>query len=334
MNLRGLLSLARSFAIVRLAGGRAPVFASWAITDRCDRRCRYCRVWKRPSREIGVTDGLRILEGLVQAGLVKLGITGGEPLLRDDLEEILRGCAGLGLKVHLNTSGFLVGRLERVVGLVESVTLSLDGGRDVHDRLRGHGAYDAVEAAARVVTASGRSLQVTAVLTRKNLHDVQAVLDFCSRHGATASFHPVYAGNRLWPASTCPLSADGDEYREVFGMLADLKRRGDTRIRDSLAVLRHLRRWPGPARIPCFAGRLFLRITPEGEFVACSWRISGTDACVTEPAVDPLERGVGEALSGLRCQGCDGCFNPSVAELNLAAAGHPDAVTNLLLRRG
>ncbi len=327
MRVREAVALAAAVARVRLLGRRVPVFVSWAATYRCSRRCRYCRVWETPSSEMDTHTALRRVEALRAQGARHLSVTGGEPLLCEDLDHVLRRCATLGMRTSINTHGDLLPERPEVLEWLDTVTLSLDGDRAVHDALRGAGAFDDVLAAAELVHSHGRHLQVTMVLTNENADQVDAVLDLCRRLGATASFHPVYSDSLLWPDTHAPLQLAAAENAGVFAHLARVKRAEPELIRDSILSLRHLAHWPQDTAVPCVAGRLFLRMTPDGDLLACGWKQSTGSV---ERPVRPAEDSVAEAVAGLHCEPCRQCWNPGVVDLNAAACGRPDPILERL----
>lgn len=67
-----------------------PFYASFKITHRCHFRCRFCNVWMEKTRDVSTEEAFRILDNLGTSSVFLLTIEGGEPLLREDLGEILR----------------------------------------------------------------------------------------------------------------------------------------------------------------------------------------------------------------------------------------------------
>lgn len=126
---------------------RFPFKCSFAITYRCNMRCKMCNIWKKQEREeLGMEEIESFFEKAPYFSWV--GITGGEPFLRDDIVDMVgaivrrsrRLCA-----VHIATNGFLAARIqsavdtirERYRGLKLVFTVSIDGPPGVHDFIRG-----------------------------------------------------------------------------------------------------------------------------------------------------------------------------------------------------
>ena len=89
-----------------------PVVATLVVTENCNGRCLTCNYWKKQSTdELSLDEIFHVLTELRSLGVRGISITGGEPLLRKDLPEIVRACSSLGLtEVQLLTNGLLLER--------------------------------------------------------------------------------------------------------------------------------------------------------------------------------------------------------------------------------
>jgi MoaA/NifB/PqqE/SkfB family radical SAM enzyme len=131
--------LALAILKIKITRKCRPLIASWSITYRCNKKCKYCVVHKRKERELGTKQCLRLINILKKKGTRILTITGGEPTLRRDLPIILRYAKSKGLSLFLNTNG--TGFNKELALLVDRVSLSLDGPESTNDYVRGKGAY-------------------------------------------------------------------------------------------------------------------------------------------------------------------------------------------------
>ena len=144
------------------------------VTTRCNSSCSHCFVRARgPQRSSLALDAVKtMVEEGYEAGYRHLHLTGGEPLLWEGLLDVFDYAFGLGYRTaFLNTNGtLLTGKISRHLAAYDGLTISisLQGPRRFHDRLRGKGSYDralkgthrALEAglAVHVFTPVGRSL--------------------------------------------------------------------------------------------------------------------------------------------------------------------------------
>ncbi|MGH7162508.1 MAG: radical SAM protein, partial [Planctomycetota bacterium] len=168
-------------------GPPRPLLGTLIVTYRCDLSCGMCDLPLRGHRggEMDTAGLCGVLDAMRDLGVLGVGITGGEPLLRKDLFAVAAHGARRGLLVHLNTNGSLVdGEAARRLADagVASVNVSLDGpDAETHDRLRGRpGSFRRVlRAAARLAALPGRGYRValTCALGEANAEGAPALLE-------------------------------------------------------------------------------------------------------------------------------------------------------------
>ncbi|MEE8106584.1 MAG: radical SAM protein [Planctomycetota bacterium] len=169
-----------------IRGEDQPLLGTLIVTYRCDLDCEMCDLPLRGDRKRELdTAGFRdVLDGFADLGVLGVGITGGEPLLREDLPELVAHGTRRGLLMHINTNGTLLDD-SRVRALadagVASFNISLDGpDAETHDRLRGRtGSFQRVlRAAARLIALPDRAYRValTCALGEDNVSSVPALL--------------------------------------------------------------------------------------------------------------------------------------------------------------
>lgn len=118
------------------------------LHSRCNCRCMMCDIWKRSeSNELSASVLARHRESLRALKVRWVVLSGGEPLMNSGFERICEFLRSEGIRITLLTAGLsLQKRAEDVACNVNDVIVSLDGPRDVHDRIRGiHGAYDLLQ---------------------------------------------------------------------------------------------------------------------------------------------------------------------------------------------
>lgn len=167
------------------------------LTQSCNNRCSYCyTVWGAPELQYGerchgemsTTEVKEIIATLQdEAPVENIALSGGEPLLREDLPEILRFIRDRGIASVVITNGTLLSR-ERVtatmVGGTYEVTL-LSHRREVHDRLAGRrGSWDAVVDGMANVRQAGGNLAAVFVATKLNYMDLFKTAELAIALGA------------------------------------------------------------------------------------------------------------------------------------------------------
>jgi PqqA peptide cyclase len=156
------------------------------LTYRCPLRCPYCSnplEWDQAEyrQELATDDWLRVIQQARQLGVLQLGFTGGEPLLRNDLEILVETAADLGLYTTLVTAGTLL-TLQRLTKLrelgLDHVQISLQDSRAIEsDRIAGLRSFEQKIAAAQRVKELGLPLTLNFVLHRHNLDRIQEMLE-------------------------------------------------------------------------------------------------------------------------------------------------------------
>ncbi|MEV5971631.1 pyrroloquinoline quinone biosynthesis protein PqqE [Streptomyces sp. NPDC051921] len=168
------------------AGGGVP--RPWALlaelTHLCPLRCPYCSnplELTRRSRELDTAQWRDVLRQAGELGVVQTHLSGGEPLLRTDLAEIVEAAESAGVHTQLVTSGVGLDE-ERLAGLaaagLRSVQLSVQhADAQASDRIAGSRSYEAKERAAALVREAGLPLGLNVVLHRDNLDAVDALVE-------------------------------------------------------------------------------------------------------------------------------------------------------------
>ncbi|MGA2808595.1 MAG: GTP 3',8-cyclase MoaA [Terracidiphilus sp.] len=193
-----------------------------SITDRCNYKCIYCRTGEAGAQypELGIGEYLRLIRIFVELGISKVRLTGGEPLLRRGLIELVRELAGLrtieggALDLALTTNGHLLDGLAgplKAAGL-NRVTVSMDAvDAPTFERItRVPGSFETVLSGIRAALAAGLTpLKINCVLLRGfNDDQIENFAWFARREGVVVrfiEFMPLEEG-RLWtPEIVVPL---------------------------------------------------------------------------------------------------------------------------------
>lgn len=261
------------------------------LTQRCNLACAHCYMDAAKLRD-GAADELATDEvrGLLDAiagrsPQTMIVLTGGEPLLRPDLEELITHGSAIGLSMVVGTNGLALTdrrvqsiRAAGAMGVGISVD-SLDAGR--HDAFRGlPGAWlrtmDGIEACRR----HALPFQLHFSVTEANADEVPAMIDFARAAGARVlnAFFLVCTGRGESISNISPTT-----YERVLGQLVQAQETGSEMLvrarcaphfkriayqRDPASTLTRVAGYEGGG---CLAGRNYCRITPTGGVTACPY---------------------------------------------------------------
>lgn len=206
----------------------SPFTIAWELTRACAFACRHCRAEAQPQRhpqELSIGEAFALLDNIKDFGDPILVVTGGDPMMRRDLFDILEYATNRGLRTSLTpTTTRLVtpqalGRV-REAG-VRRIAVSIDGpNAESHDAFRGfRGSFEMALRIARMVGEAGLSLQVNTTVSRYNLEQLDRFPDLISELNAVqwSVFFLVPTGRAL---ANDMISAESHE--SVFNWLYDL----------------------------------------------------------------------------------------------------------------
>ncbi|MEV4644722.1 pyrroloquinoline quinone biosynthesis protein PqqE [Saccharopolyspora sp. NPDC049357] len=161
------------------------------VTHQCPLHCLYCSnplELRQRDEEIGTEDWLRVIREAADLGVVQVHFSGGEPLVRGDLAELIAEARGCELYTNLITSGlgFTEERAKSLVAAgLNSVQLSIQGDTaEASELVAATKRFDKKREAARIIVDSGLPLNMNVVLHRLNLDRLDAIIDVCESWGA------------------------------------------------------------------------------------------------------------------------------------------------------
>lgn len=318
------LTAAARFATARLTGTRSPLAVYWKITWRCNLRCAYCGVSARRGAELATEPLVKMLRDAADIGMVRVNLSGGEPLLRRDLGVLIRALSDWGVSVGLDTNGALVpDRLGDLKGIA-SATISLDGDAEIHDRQRGAGAHAAALAGAEALARIGVPIILAGVITIPNHERISAILDAAADLNAQALVQPATP----WLHDTTtpnPISPDRAQVLDAISRLRGHPHAG--RLANTRTYLDSLAGWPRMPRLPCPGGRVAAVVNPDGQVGCCDFGVP------PDPWRDGAEMGFAAAFRALPAPPpCDRCYCATTASVQRALRFEPQALLDLLRR--
>lgn len=241
-----------------------PISAIFYITHRCNLECHYC-TQKSPdilSEELSTEKTIEVLRR-IRAELSSLYITGGEPLTRPDVEEILQAARQMRYSTILHTNGTLLDRREGVLDSIESLVISLDAVNESR--------FDAVTNSpagttrhiiqntiryGRQMRKSQRPMTINCVISPDTISDVYEVMDFCQENDFTFSCCTALTND----ISQYSLLED-PKYIALANHIIESKQKRALRINGSVESLQYTLKLKN---FNCYP-TLFARVYPNGD---------------------------------------------------------------------
>jgi PqqA peptide cyclase len=244
------------------------------LTHRCPLHCPYCSNpldLLRAEAELTTGDWKRVFSEARGLGVLQLGLSGGEPLLRKDLEELAEHARRAGLYSTLVTSGLGLtrARAERLkeVGL-EHIQISLqDSDPVVAERIAGVKSVKHKQAAAALVRELGFAFTVNVVLHRANLDRIESIIDLAADLGADR----VELANTQYYGWGLQNRAALQPTREQVERSREIAERAVQRYRGRMQITYVLPDYYEPYPKACYGGwgKLYLVIAPNGAVLPC-----------------------------------------------------------------
>jgi len=171
-----------------------PVIVDWQITSSCTRDCTFC-YGPKSTKELSFEDISRIIDTLKHIGVKVVGITGGEPLLRDDIVDILKYIKGKEMGICLSTNCDLYSNYRDVIKkYVDAIGIPVESSdKKIHDSLRGGKNFDNVVFALNDISENcNMKIRIGTVLTNKNYHTLEELELFLSKFDDNIVYWKIY----------------------------------------------------------------------------------------------------------------------------------------------
>jgi MoaA/NifB/PqqE/SkfB family radical SAM enzyme len=297
------------------------------LNKRCNLRCDFCDLWHYTDM-MPFESAITIIGRAPAAGVKTLVITGGEPFVHPRIYEIIEFARNLDLGVNITTNGtLLVKDLDRLrESCVSSLSISIDGFEETHDRLRGvDGCWSQTMSAIETIQAeTDIQLNIYFVVTNQNVGDLAKVYDLACERGIAFDFWPVNGYPHLYIRTP--------EERATYQAAIDHLAATSPMVRERLDYYRYGVEYMDGRRdhYRCLGLIEQFGVNHEGQLVPCCvWDQKGLQ--VGSALDEPLDQlFFSKRAQALREQifneGCvDQCFNHSLYEFQ-SATGLPFVV--------
>ncbi len=257
----------------------SPLTINWTITNRCNFKCSHCYSREDPMEELDITLLFKCIERIAKAGVLSINFGGGEPLLRKDLVDIARFAAQCGLRVSMNSNGFLMD-IEKAKELKNAgfskIGISIDSHRaETHDGFRGvKGSHERAVRALDYLNGAGIETSISTVICKINYRDIDMLIEFAAHSRAgQLNFHNFKCSG-LGYTNRGRLDLSSEEWKEFYIRASEVRQKikGLTiSLDDPIIALLGADNNPDPLVKGSVCGKLSLNIKSNGDITPCGF---------------------------------------------------------------
>lgn len=257
------------------------MIVSWNTTNACNMYCDHCYrdAGCKAEEELSTAEAKTLLEQIARAGFKIMIFSGGEPLMRPDIVELVAYAASLGLRPVFGTNGTLI-TLEMAQKLKDAgamgMGISLDSmDREKHNAFRKFpGAWEGAVQGMRNCRAAGLPFQIHTTVMEWNNHELEALTDFAVAEGAVAHhFFFLVPTGRAKTIEAESLRAEA--YEDTLTRIMKKQQEVDIELKPTCApqFLRIAAQMGMKTRFRrgCLAGMAYCIISPRGKVQPCAY---------------------------------------------------------------
>ncbi len=172
-----------------------PVLCNYYVTYRCNAKCSFCDIWEKPSPYINIENATNNLKDLKKLGVNVIDFTGGEPLLHQQLNELLKIAKNLGFITTVTTNTLLYPKLaEKLKGLIDMLHFSLDSpNENEHNESRGVNLFSHFEKSIEIAKNLKEKPDILFTVFSHNIHQIEEVYQkYCLPNKLMLILNPVF----------------------------------------------------------------------------------------------------------------------------------------------
>ena len=254
---------------------QVPTLVQWMATLRCGLRCEHCLAVSRDSgfSDMPLEEVRGLIDEIASMGVREFLVTGGEPLAREDLGEVIEHLGCRGVSWTLNTAAMPTKALRAAVERNKPgfVAVSLDGPEAVHDAFRGRaGAWDeALEAIRYFKSLAAVRVCAGTTVTSRNYDHLDETFHLVATSGADQwGIHLLVPEGRA--ADRPDLFLSKAQLKRLIRFVARRRRQFHVQMADEIGYLGYLEPLVRDVPMTCGAGRAQCVVLPDGEVVPCT----------------------------------------------------------------
>lgn len=170
------------------------------ITNRCNFQCKMCDIWSASKEELSLDKLKDILNQARNLGAYKLFISGGEPLMREDLFVLLEYANHLNFYIWLVSNGSLINEkvAKNLSQYIDGISISIEGSKELHETVRGEGTFEPAVEAIRLLRKNKILVTLCMVVSKISYPYMRNLVDIATEVDANYIYYQAFQKTTLF----------------------------------------------------------------------------------------------------------------------------------------
>jgi len=300
-----------------------PLKVSHHLNYRCNLQCEFCGRFPERESLMPKEQVKALMTFFRQLGTIYWSFNGGEPLLHPHFKEFAEFGKQIGFNTSLITNGILIPHNIDAVALVNRVVVSLEGMRETNDKIRGDGAFESAVEGIKIAGSKKIPVTIATVINKINLGDFEQLVDFASSIGCTVTFQPIHIHTEESRERTAKLFPTSEDISKACEVIKALKRKYKNILCTDSYLNMVAKYWPKrPSIRPCYAGKAYCNITPDGRIAPCCAKLFDNDLLIETQSGDFTK-----PVSNIPdMSACSDCLYNDAMEINMLISLKPKVI--------
>ncbi|MGP8319206.1 MAG: radical SAM/SPASM domain-containing protein [Methanosarcinaceae archaeon] len=313
-------------ALWQLRVKKRPFVMSHAINSKCNMRCKFCEYWKADGDEMSLKEIISMLDDARSFGILYYNAWTAEPLLREDLPDILEHAHKIGMITSIITNGKLLEKRADELKDLDYLSVSVDG-IESYREIRGIDFDEILPGIKKAKEGRKNPLLMNCVIGGKNLDDIEPLIHLAKELDVRISFEPLYEfvgiDKDVWNELGIK---DMKKYQDTVQRIIEMKMQGYPII-NSITYLTMVR--DRTTDFKCHASDIVLNVTADGTVENC--RVKKAALGNVKNGIENIWNLSKEIRKSISTQ-CEGCLffgyveNSLLYDFNIEVIRHYDWV--------
>ncbi|MGP8328706.1 MAG: radical SAM/SPASM domain-containing protein [Methanosarcinaceae archaeon] len=313
-------------ALWQLRVKKRPFVMSHAINSKCNMRCKFCEYWKADGDEMSLKEIISMLDDARSFGILYYNAWTAEPLLREDLPDILEHAHKIGMITSIITNGKLLEKRADELKDLDYLSVSVDG-IESYREIRGIDFDEILPGIKKAKEGRKNPLLMNCVIGGKNLDDIEPLIHLAKELDVRISFEPIYEFGGIDKDVWNELGIkDMKKYQDTVQRIIEMKTQGYPII-NSITYLTMVR--DRTTDFKCHASDIVLNVTADGTVENC--RVKKAALGNVKNGIENIWNLSKEIRKSISTQ-CEGCLffgyveNSLLYDFNIEVIRHYDWV--------